>query len=145
MPRSLAEDSPVDALSEAPGESSRLSGLTAGAAVGIVGLLVGMSIAFATGTQTEQYASDADLMRRSEQVLTVSAVTRADLGVVLVLARSAAGGLEVTDLDAASAELESNVSFLRDSLELWSNQLDEPNSLALSSMEAIENSLNVFF
>ncbi|NNJ48270.1 MAG: HAMP domain-containing histidine kinase [Acidimicrobiia bacterium] len=133
----------MDAPSDAPAESSRLSGLTAGAAVGIVGLLVGMSIAFATGTQTEQYASDADLMRQSEQVLTVSAVTRADLGVVLVLARSAAGGLEVTDLGVATAELESNVRSLGESLAVWSDQLDEPNDRAASSMEAIEDSVSL--
>jgi signal transduction histidine kinase len=130
----------VDSLGETPDRNSRLSGITAGAAVGVVGLLVGLSIAFATGTQTEQYAAHADIVSQSEEVLTVSSVTRADLGVVLVLARSAAGGLEVTDLAGALGELEANVAALGVSLDAWSNELDEPSESALASMAAIEES-----
>ncbi|MGI9648250.1 MAG: hypothetical protein ACR2OI_06995, partial [Acidimicrobiia bacterium] len=80
----------MDSLVEAPVERSRRSGLAAGAAVGLIGLIVGLSMAFATGTQTEQYASDSELVRQADHALTVSSVTRADLGLVLVLARSAA-------------------------------------------------------
>lgn len=131
----------MDAQSDAPAANSRLSGLTAGAAVGLIGLLVGLSIAFATGTQTEQYAADADLVRSSEEVLTVSSVTRADLGVVLVLARSAAGGLVVTDLDAALDELEANTASLNALVEEWSEQLDEPSPRAFAATAAIGQSL----
>ncbi len=127
---------------EAPAGSSRLSGLIAGAAVGLVGLIVGLSIAFATGTQTEQYATESDLVRRSERVLTVSSVARADLGVVLVLARSAANGLEVADLEVELGELEANLAILSLLVDEWSEQLDQPSQLALSSMAAVDESVD---
>jgi two-component system phosphate regulon sensor histidine kinase PhoR len=101
-----------------------------------------LSIAFATGTQTEQYASDSDLVRQADHVLTVSSVTRADLGVVLVLARSAAGGLAVSDLDAALAQLEANMSSLRVGVEEWSAQLNEPGVEAAASLVAIEQAVS---
>lgn len=120
---------------------SRLSGLSAGVAVGVVGLLVGLSIAFATGTQTEQYAESSDLVQQSGEVLTVSAVTRADLGVVLVLARSAAGGLVVTDFDAAMAELAVNVDALAEAVEQWAQHADNPE-FAQAAVVAIRDSVN---
>lgn len=131
----------MDALPEAPAESSRLSGLASGAAVGLIGLLVGLSIAFATGTQTEQYATDADLVRQSEQLLTISAVARADLGVALVLARSSAGGLQVPDLEAAVSGLEANVSNLSDGVAEWAAELGEPSVLITGSIAAVEDSV----
>ncbi|NNF09524.1 MAG: HAMP domain-containing histidine kinase, partial [Acidimicrobiia bacterium] len=132
----------MDEATKPSSDTSRLSGLAAGAAVGFVGLLVGMSIAFATGTQTEQYATDADLVRQSELVLTASSVTRADLGVVLVLARSEAGGLEVADFDGALAELEGNIASLRVLVDDWSDLLESPSSVGLASMAAVEDSMS---
>jgi signal transduction histidine kinase len=121
---------------------SRRSGLTAGVAVGVVGLLVGLSFAFATGSQTEQYAANADLVQRSEDALNISSVTRADLGVVLVLARSAQEGLVVNDFDAALDALGGNVTALVDSVVTWGSGLEGENRLAEASLLAAEESLS---
>lgn len=117
--------------------NSRLSGLAAGAAVAIVGLLVGLSVAFATGTQTEQYAADAELVRHSENVLTVSAVARANLGLVLVLARSDAGGLEVPDLADSLTEFEDTVDALNETVNTWQTDFTVPRDAAREEMLAI--------
>jgi len=113
----------------------------AGAAVGLLGLLVGLSIAFASGTQTEQYARDAEVVQQSGTVLTVSAVTQADLGVVLILARSEAGGLEVADLDGAIEKLEATIAALSKEVAAWSLLAETSGPVVAQSLADIEGSL----
>ena len=121
---------------------SRLSSLSAGGAVAIIGLLVGLSVAFATGTQTRQYAETADVVGASETVLTASAVARADVGVVLVLARSADGGLEVPDLEASVTELESTVESMAIAVDTWLARVAGPQPTAEAALLAVADSMN---
>ena len=115
----------------------RMSGRAAGTAVVVTGLLVSLSLAFATASQTGEYAENADTMQRSADVLTTTAVIRADLGVVLVLGRSGANGLVVTDLEDAVAALESTVDALTDRVGEWEAGLGGSRPEVADALDAV--------
>jgi signal transduction histidine kinase len=126
-------------------EQARASGLLVGVAVALAGLVVGLSIAFATGTQTEQYAAEADAVQGSERLLTIGSLTRSNLGVVLVLARSDANGIEVPDLDQAIEELEGTIDALGLALEEWSNLGVDPDQATIAfdkTVSALESTIS---
>jgi signal transduction histidine kinase len=139
--RADVETNEVDPHSDPSVLGRRVSGLFAGGAVAVLGLLVGLSVAFATGTQTEQYALDADVVQRSDEVLTASSVLRADLGVVLVLARSDAAGLEVTDLAEATAQLVTVGSIMDDRVASWEPLLPQPTPGAGAASRSVRTSI----
>ena len=116
-------------------------GLLAGLAVAAAGLTVGLSLAFAAAAQTEQYAQEADLVQRSEEVGAAAAVVRADLGVILVLGRSAANGVAVTDLELAVGDMEDTVTQLNERIERWAGHLGEEHPEVSSSAATLTDSV----
>jgi signal transduction histidine kinase len=123
------------------GSLRRAYSLLGALAVAAAGLTVGLSLAFATSSQTEQYAQEADLVQRSEEVGSAAAVVRADLGVILVLGRSAANGLAVTDLEQALGDMEETTNQLLDRLGRWTTQLGGEHVDVNASAAAVTDSV----
>lgn len=97
----------------------RLPGFGVGISLGLVGLIVGLSLAFATGSQTQQYAEEADLVQASQEVLTVSAIIRSEIGAILVLTESRASGQVVGGLDDALGQLAISTGELQTRVNAW--------------------------
>lgn len=97
----------------------RRPGFGLGLGLGLLGLIFGLSFAFATASQTQQYAADADLVQASDQVMNLSAITRADIGVVLVLAQAEADGAAVANMQQSLAQLEITVGELSSRSDVW--------------------------